>query len=197
MMPERVGPTGNDGRQRGLGRGGRVTPPGGVAGIGSPLLLAAALLLSSCSAPPANSATVLSVGDGDSLTVRDAGEKVKLRLGCLDSAELSQRPWGQQARQQLQALAPVGSSVTLKVHTIDRYGRTVAEVYTGGRNINLAMVSAGQAMAYRQYLRGCDATAYLAAERQAQAQRLGIWGDPRLPMAPWDFRRCRRAGGCR
>jgi endonuclease YncB( thermonuclease family) len=156
-----------------------------------------ALLLTSCSAPPANSATVLSVGDGDTIRVSQAGETLTARLGCIDASETSQRPWGQQARQQLQALLPVGSQVELRIQGTDRYRRTVAEVLKDGRNINLQMVGTGQAMAYRQFLKGCDAGEYLAAERQAQAQRLGIWGNPRLPMAPWDYRRCRRAGGCR
>ena len=44
----------------------------------------------------------------------------------------------------------------------------------GKVTINLAMVQSGQAFVYRQYLGRCDRQAYLAAERQAQAQRLGV-----------------------
>jgi hypothetical protein len=44
----------------------------------------------------------------------------------------------------------------------------------GKGTINLAMVQSGQAFVYRQYLGRCDRQAYLAAERQAQAQRLGV-----------------------
>ena len=44
--------------------------------------------------------------------------------------------------------------------------------------INLAMDQSGQAFVYRQYLGRCDRGAYLAAERQAQAQRLGVWVVP-------------------
>ena len=40
------------------------------------------------------------------------------------------------------------------------------------------MVQSGQAFVYRQYLGRCDRGAYLAAERQAQAQRLGVWAVP-------------------
>jgi len=41
---------------------------------------------------------------------------------------------------------------------------------------------------YRQYLGRCDRQAYLAAERQAQAQRLGVWAVPGGVTRPWDFR---------
>ena len=43
----------------------------------------------------------------------------------------------------------VGSVVSLRPQTIDKYGRTVAEVFRGGQNTKLAMVSSGQAFAYR------------------------------------------------
>ena len=41
---------------------------------------------------------------------------------------------------------------------------------------------------YRQYLGRCDRAAYLAAERQAQVQRLGVWAVPGGMTRPWDFR---------
>jgi endonuclease YncB( thermonuclease family) len=44
-------------------------------------------------------------------------------------------------------LAPVGSVVSIKVKTTDRYRRTVAEVYRNGRSVNLTMVSSGEAFA--------------------------------------------------
>jgi hypothetical protein len=83
--------------------------------------------------------------------------------------------------------------VSIKVKTTDRYGRTVAEVYRNGRSVNLAMVSTGEAFAYRQYLSGCDQAAYLGAEAAAQRQRLGVWAVPGGIEKPWDFRRGRRA----
>ena len=48
----------------------------------------------------------------------------------------------------------------------------------GKGTINLAMVQSGQAFVYRLDLGRCDRQAYLAAERQAQAQRLGVWAMP-------------------
>ena len=66
---------------------------------------------------PAMAATVVSVGDGDTLRVEDGGKKFTIRVACIDAPEMAQAPYGQQAREALQALLPVGSTVTLKVQT--------------------------------------------------------------------------------
>jgi hypothetical protein len=73
--------------------------------------------------------------------------------------------------------------------TIDKYGRTVAEVFRGGQNTNLAMVSSGQAFAYRKYLSACDGSAYLGAEAAAQRKRVGVWAVPGGIQRPWDWRK--------
>ena len=79
--------------------------------------------------------------------------------------------------------------VTLRPQTIDRYGRTVAEMFSNGRNVNLAMVSSGQAFAYRKYLAACDGSAYLGAEAAAQRQRVGVWSVHGGIQRPWDWRK--------
>lgn len=116
-------------------------------------------------AAPVQAATVLSVGDGDTMRVDDNGRMLTIRMACIDAPEISQSPHGQQSRALLQSLAPINAQVSLRVLTRDRYGRTVAEVSRGGQNLNLRMVRRGQAFAYRQYLSQCDAAAYLGAER--------------------------------
>lgn len=137
---------------------------------------------------PAGAATVLSVGDGDTLRVSDGGQRLTIRMACIDAPETAQRPYGAASRQRLQALAPVGSAVSLRVQTTDRYGRTVAEVFRNGQSVNLAMVSSGQAFAYRQYLSGCNQAAYLGAEASAERQGLGVWAVRGGIQRPWDWR---------
>ena len=136
--------------------------------------------------------TVLSIGDGDTIRVRQAGKALTVRLACIDAPETAQSPYGQQARTYLQQRLPIGREVSLNIKTTDRYGRSVAEVFSGV-NINLALVEDGQAFAYRQYLRGCDAKAYLEAEDRASRARLGVWHAKGGITRPWDFRRARRA----
>ncbi len=158
--------------------------------IAGPLALGLLLLL----AGPATAATVLSVGDGDTLRVTDGARRLTVRMACIDAPETAQKPYGPAAREHLQKLAPVGSTVTLKPQTTDRYGRTVAEVIRNGQNVNLAMVRDGHAFAYRKYLNGCDGRLYLSTEGSAQKRGRGVWSAPGGIQRPWDFRAGRRNG---
>ena len=136
---------------------------------------------------PAFQATVLSIGDGDTLRVNRDGQPITIRLACIDAPEIRQHPWGLQSRDSLRQRLPLGQTIQVVPHGIDRYGRTVAELIHE-LNINLVMVEDGQAFAYRQYLKGCDAKEYMDAEYRASRHRFGVWqvegGIPR----PWNFR---------
>jgi len=134
------------------------------------------------------SATVLSVGDGDTLRVREGNRTVNVRLACIDAPETRQAPHGASARSQLQALAPVGSTVELRVKTTDRYGRAVAELSRGGRNLNQALVASGGAFVYWQYIQGCDRQTYSRLETEARLKGLGVWGVSGGVQRPWEYR---------
>jgi len=136
----------------------------------------------------AEQARVLSVGDGDTLSVSAGGSRRTILLACIDAPETAHSPYGTDARSALQAMAPVGSSVTVKGGKRDRYGRTVAEIWRGSTNVNLELVRQGDAFVYRQYLSGCDRNAYLSAESQAESARLGVWSVPGGITRPWDWR---------
>lgn len=135
--------------------------------------------------------TLISVGDGDTIRVRIAnGKPVTIRLACIDAPETAQGQVGADATTALTGLVAVGS-LEIKPQNVDRYGRTVAEVYAGGRNVNLALVRSGAAFVYRQYLHGCNQNAYLEAESQAQRSRQGIWRRGNI-QPPWEFRQQRK-----
>lgn len=134
---------------------------------------------------------VLSVHDGDTMTVRcgqrsDSPRKIKVRLYCIDTPEMGQKPWGRRARDYLRAITP--ERVTVLARDRDRYGRLVGEVWGDGMNLNLEMVRAGKAAVYRRY---CGHAAYPQAERVVQSERVGIWGQPGLHQQPWSWRRAK------
>lgn len=135
------------------------------------------------------SVTLVSVGDGDTIRVTSQqGEKVTIRLACIDAPETSQGSSGNWSTKTLKELIQ-GKSIALIPQVKDRYGRTVAEIYVGRKNINLQMVQVGAAYAYRQYLKKCDRHAYLQAEDTAIRKGLGVWGPYKPAQVPWEYRR--------
>jgi len=153
------------------------------------LILAASLI-----ATPTGAASILSVGDGDTITVTEGSERIKIRLACIDAPETSQTPYGMEARRALQGLLPIGSQVTLRTKTTDRYGRSVAEVVKGSTNINQSLVGSGDAFVYWQHISGCDRQTYSRLENDARLKGAGVWGVPGGIQRPWDYRRSRRGG---
>ena len=136
---------------------------------------------------PVKAATVLSVGDGDTVRVSEGAKRITIRLFCIDAPESAQAPFGVASRTQLQQYLPVGTVLSLKDQTKDRYRRTVAEICRNGQSVNLAMVQSGQAFAYCKYLAVCDGGAYLAAEAQAQQAGRGVWAVIGGIERPWDW----------
>jgi micrococcal nuclease len=135
--------------------------------------------------------TLLSVGDGDTIRIKDrTGTKITIRLACIDAPETSQGISGEWSTQMLKGMIE-SKPISLQPQVKDRYGRTVGEVYVGSTNINLQMASEGAAFAYRKYLKQCDQDAYLNAELTAKQNRKGVWG-PYQTQLPWEFRRSRR-----
>jgi len=158
------------------------------------LLVGALALASACSSARAErvSARVLSVGDGDTITVRQDGEKTTIRMACIDAPESSQRG-GRGSTKRLKQLLPRGEQVMLRPVERDRYGRLVAEVYQDGGSTNLQMVQEGQAVVYRKYLDACADTKqqYLQAEASAKQRDRGFWRYSN-PVMPWDYRSGKR-----
>jgi endonuclease YncB( thermonuclease family) len=143
---------------------------------------------------PAHSAAVLSIGDGDTITITNGAQKTRVRLACIDAPETAQSPYGMESRQALQKLLPIGSEVTVRTKATDRYGRTVGEVLKGSTNINQSLVGSGNAFVYWQYIRGCDRQTYSSLENEARLNGSGVWGIPGGIQRPWDYRRNRKGG---
>jgi len=143
-------------------------------------------------AGPVHASTVLSVGDGDTISVTEGTARIKVRLACIDAPESSQTPYGMEARRALQSLLPIGSQVTLRTKATDRYGRSVAEIFKGSTNINQSLVRSGSAFVYWQYISGCDRQTYSHLENEARLKGVGVWSVSGGIQRPWDYRRSKR-----
>ena len=153
-------------------------------------LLSAVLLL----AAPAHAASVLSIGDGDTITVTEGSKRIQVRLACIDAPETSQSPYAIEATRALQGLLPIGSQVTLRTKATDRYGRSVSEVLRGAININQSLVGSGNAFVYWQYISGCDRQTYSRLENDARLKGEGVWSVTGGIQRPWEYRRNRKGG---
>jgi len=150
--------------------------------------------------PKSELAEVLKVHDGDTITVEQQSQKIKVRLCGIDAPELSQ-PMGEESRNHLRSLIPMNQQVTLYVSDTDRYGRKVAEVFIPAptpeqpeqeKVLNYEMVRSGMAYRYDKYADQCPNGEVLAkAENLAKSQRLGVWSNPNA-VKPWDYRWSKR-----
>jgi micrococcal nuclease len=78
--------------------------------------------------------------------------------------------------------------VEIKNYGTDRYNRTLAVVYAGGKNVNLEMIKAGLAEVYRgKPAPGFDNSPYERAENEAKSAGIGMWslGDKYISPKEW------------
>jgi len=96
--------------------------------------------------------------DGDTCTT-ESGEKI--RLACIDAPEIRGKnadPLKAKASKEFINNLLSNKKVKIKRIDTDRYGRTVAEIFVEGTNIQKLMVQNGFAKIYRKYSFQCDWT---------------------------------------
>ena len=130
---------------------------------------------------------VVSIADGDTLTLLVDKNQIKVRLEGIDTPERAQ-PFGRKAGQAL-AKKVFGKVIQVDDLGRDRYGRTLGIVRLGKRNVNLELVREGWAWWYRKYAPKNKELA--AAEAAARKAKLGLWADAK-PIPPWDWRQTER-----
>ncbi len=154
-------------------------------------LLVLILLLVSCAAW-AWEGTCVAVISGDIIKVMHGGEAELIRLYGIDCPDRGQAYWveaklftsGMVLEKQVRIL-PVDN---------DRFGNTVAWVYTGGRNLNHDL--AGTGLAWHDILNAPDNPELKKLQAEAQVGKRGLWQDPR-PTAPWIYRKKNECGHIR
>lgn len=128
-------------------------------------------------------AEVIGIADGDTLTVLENKQSIKIRLANIDAPERAQA-FGNRSRQSLSDLC-FSKDARYEVQDKDRYGRLVATVYCDDINVNRKQVELGFAWVYPKYNKD-----YLipALQDQAFSARRGLWADPH-PIPPWEWRK--------
>ncbi len=160
-----------------------------IKGLFASALILALLQTTVRAAPVLLQGRIVRVTDGDTVTMLEAHHILhKIRLAGIDAPEFKM-PYGHQATVFLTALT-LGKDVDALAYKQDRYGRTIATLFSGNKDVNLAMIQAGLAWHYKRYAReqpAEEAKAYALAEDLARVQLLALWqeGDP---IAPWEWR---------
>ena len=134
---------------------------------------------------------VVKVFDGDTLELLVDQKTIRVRVSGIDTPERGQ-PWANRSKQAL-ADRVAGKEVRVIQVDVDRYGRTVGEVYADNVCVGCELVRGGHAWVYRQYT---DDKVLLQLEADAQQAGRGIWGlaeSERVP--PWEWRRKKKGGG--
>jgi micrococcal nuclease len=149
-----------------------------------------ALLLSVVLAGAPQTAHVVAVHDGDTITVRIDGRSEKVRLVGIDSPELDDerreyREAGYAARNYARSRLG-GETVTLESEPQqpdrDRYGRLLRYVILDdGTNVNEEFVRKGYAHVYDKFNFKLKPR-FKEAEAAAKRDKLGVW---LLPPGPW------------
>ena len=156
-------------------------------------LLFATLLLATSAHAATLTGTVVSVADGDTVTVLDATKtQHKIRLTGIDAPEKMQ-PFGRRSKSSLSDMVYL-KQVSVETDKKDRYGRNLGKVLVNGKDANLMQIEHGMAWWYRAYKKdqpANDRRLYEAAEATAKAKKVGLWVDAK-PVPPWEFRRAAR-----
>lgn len=163
-----------------------------LAGVALGAILAIAPLPASTVEPPWTG-TVVAIADGDSITVLDSGRRQHhVRIAAIDAPERD-APFFRAARDGLAAWVQ-RRDVQVRPVAIDRFGRTVAQVFVDGHDVGLAQLEAGLAWHFsRHALRDpAQRARYETAEDSARKARRGLWRQSD-PQPPWKDRAERRA----
>jgi micrococcal nuclease len=138
---------------------------------------------------------VRSVSDGDTIELES---REKIRLCGIDAPEKAQ-PLGAESKANLQRLIDAaGGKVIVQRRDKDKYGRTVAELFTSipgsqeEKYLNAEQILSGNAYLYKQFSGNClNENVLETVEAKAKSANLGVW--KANVQKPWEFRKAQRA----
>lgn len=125
---------------------------------------------------------VVSIADGDTLTILLDRQQIKVRLVEIDAPEKSQA-FGNRSKQSLSDMC-FDKQAEIQDKGKDRYGRILGRVYCDGIDVNAEQVKLGMAWVYDKYV--TDHSLYRLQD-QAKAVKRGLWAEAN-PVPPWEWR---------
>lgn len=156
-----------------------------VAGCGPPSAAAPPVVPQTGLAPTGatQAASLVSITDGDTIRVEIGGREYRVRYIGIDAPELGDQPQpfaveAKNANRELLGNRPI--TLEKDISETDRYGRLLRHVWVLDGSawilVNLELIRRGLARAgsYPPDVKYTDSL-YRPAQRQAAAQRLGIW----------------------
>lgn len=149
-------------------------------------LFFASLLLSSGTPSQAEDTyTVSRVYDGDTVELKNANGKLKLRLTDIDAPERNQA-YGQIARRALIKLCQ-GSNVSIHLQLTgkDKYNRHLGNLQCNHTDVSIYMAEQGYAWHNEKF---SNNLAVKNAADSARRDRIGLWSTDK-PLPPWVWRR--------
>lgn len=166
--------------------------------LGATIIVGLLVLCASLARAETLDGYIVSISDGDTLTLLVGREEHRIRIAGIDAPEHFQ-PYGNCSRNKLSQHA-YKHDVRAECYKKDIYGRDVCKVwvrpfdcFSCGKSLDvgLAQVSGGMAWWDRNHASeqsAEDRGRYESAETVAKLSRLGLWRDAK-PVPPWAWRR--------
>jgi endonuclease YncB( thermonuclease family) len=138
---------------------------------------------------------IVSISDGDTLTLLVRREQHRIRIAGIDAPEHFQ-PYGNRSRTNLSGFA-YSQDARAECYKKDIYGRDVCKVWVKpcsncGKSLDVGLAQVSEGMAWWDRYRANeqseeDRGRYQSAERMAKLRRFGLWRDTK-PVPPWVWR---------
>ena len=156
-------------------------------------VLCCLLLLVGCQSATTNQGPIVKVAQvvsGQILEVTGGGKPAKARLVGIDAPDLQQQPWGQAAKERLEAM--IGDQPVMlefDVQDKDSFGRRLAYVWQDGVLLNEKLLAEGYVLFVPRSPNHKYDQRFSRAQEWARLMGQGIW-NPEQPMrlTPSEFR---------
>jgi|WetSurMetagenome_2_1015567.scaffolds.fasta_scaffold04315_6 micrococcal nuclease len=135
-----------------------------------------------CATVVAQAGKIVKIIDGDTFDLQTEASVIRVRIWGIDAPEKLQ-DYGLISSKWLSL--QLSDTCHIVVCSKDRYGRAIARVYIGSRDIGLESVKCGMAWVYTAYTKDRQ---YQAAMGKARFLKAGLWSQ-QSPIAPWLFRK--------